>query len=109
MAVMDGWVYHLQQDATVGAHETNRPNSLHLSVGDPNGNSIGFSWDALWPGARPKVLMTGTDRKCRIWTWLPITVSSNPQLVISYKAQNSVQWRDPRYGNVLAMLPYLSQ
>ncbi len=102
-AIMDGWLYHLQQNAKVGAHEVDKPNKLYQRVGDPDPTkySTGIGWDALWPGARRTGASAWVHSDAQSMDMAAYNSGSNPQLVISYKLHNAVQWRHPRTGAVL--------
>ncbi len=101
MAVMDGWVYHLQQDARVAAHQTDKPNVLHQSVGDPVKYSTGIRWDALWPGTTRPGSAAWVEPASQPMDMAAYNSGSNPQLVVSYRDHNVVQWRAPQTGQVL--------
>jgi hypothetical protein len=106
MAVMGGRLYSLQQDAWVSHHSVDQPNVGWSSVGVTvsaagNGDFVGDRWDALWPAT--------TRGDPNAWAFLseqPMDLAafdkgSDPQLVISYQNQNTIQWREPSKGAVL--------
>ncbi len=104
MAVMGGRLYALQQDGWVIHQGVDEPNWPWSSVGAAsNGDFIGSRWDALWPGApRP-----GSD-DYRDSPALQMNMDlaahdngNNPQLVITHRDQNTVQWRNPATGAVV--------
>jgi hypothetical protein len=100
-AIMDGWIYHLQQNAKVGAHEVNKPNKLYQSVGIPTKYSTGIGWDALWPGARRTGASAWVHSDAQSMDMAAYNSGNNPQLVLSYKLHNAIQWRSPQTGTVL--------
>jgi hypothetical protein len=100
-AMMDGWLYHLQQNCRVGAHETNKPNKLYQSIGDPTKYSTGIGWDALWPGTRRGGMSAWVETDAQFMDMAAFNSGNNPQLVLSYKNHNTIQWRHPQNGTVL--------
>ncbi|HEX8528483.1 MAG TPA: FlgD immunoglobulin-like domain containing protein, partial [Cytophagales bacterium] len=91
-----GNLYHLQQDGYVGYHPVNAPNRLYQSVGVGK-NQTGRRWDAQWPGTK----------RAGGYAWLPVKAQSMDMaahdgvMVISYRDQDAVQFRQPDDGAVL--------
>jgi hypothetical protein len=94
--ISKGNLYHLQQDGYVGYHPVNAPNRLYQSVGVGK-NQTGRRWDAQWPGTK----RAGSN------AWRPAKAQAmdmavhNGVMVISYRNQNAVQFRQPDDGAVL--------
>lgn len=101
MASMNGNLHWLQQNCYVATHGTNSPNTMHQSVGVPGAPwNTGYRWDALWPGdTRPgSESWSGAENPMDMAAH---DTGSNPQLVLSYRDHDAVQWRDPQSGAVL--------
>ncbi len=104
-ASMGGQLYGLQQDAWVSYHGIHTPNGGWSAVGVTpsavgNGDYIGVRWDALWPGAKrgDSGAWAGAENSMDLAAF---DAGNQPQLAISYRDQNAVQWRNPSDGTVL--------
>jgi hypothetical protein len=95
--ISKGNLYHLQQDGYVGYHPVDAPNRLFQALGVGK-NQTGRRWDAQWPGTK----RAGAN------TWRPAKAQGmdmavhNGVMVLSYRDQNAVQFRQPEDGTVLA-------
>jgi hypothetical protein len=105
MAVMNGQLYSLQQDGWVSYHAADKPNWGWSSVGVTasaagNGDYVGVRWDAQWPGSirGDANAWAGPENSMDLAAY---DSGNNPQLVISHRDQNIVQWRNPSDGAVL--------
>ena len=104
-AVMNGTLYHMEQDQYVGGHGVNTPNSGYARVGyRPNcsANYVGFYWDFLWSGdtrgngwddnlVGPSYTYSRSDMAA-----YDCGGAIGEQLVISYNTHNAVRWFTPK-------------
>jgi hypothetical protein len=99
MASAGDKLYSLGQDAQVYVHGRDEPNARHQSVGGSGPYHTGYRWDALYPGdARPHPDDWQEDQPMDMHVRV---VGGQPQLVITYRDHDRVQWRDPLTGAVL--------
>ncbi|MBL9167660.1 MAG: DUF4082 domain-containing protein [Verrucomicrobiales bacterium] len=94
LAIMDGWVFHLQQNYILGGHPIDQPNGPDRPVGRiPCSPSIpvGFRRDAAWPGDP----IPGGDTQLADMDLAARLVAGERQLVLSYLNHHEIQWIDP--------------
>ncbi len=103
MAVMDGWVFHLQKNGRLGAHPITTGGDINQSVGvGTNIVTKSFQWVAAWNGRLMKKY-TETDDLTEYWSeptaqtmdMAAYNATGKPaQLVVSYRKYNAVVWFD---------------
>jgi hypothetical protein len=108
IATMDGQLYSLQQDGWVSYQGVDQPNTGWSAVGATpatagNGDYVGVRWDAQLPGT-----IRG-DANAWAGPEQPMDLAAfndgiSPQLVVSYRDQNAVIWRDPATGVVAGLV-----
>ncbi|QHT65777.1 hypothetical protein GXP67_03385 [Rhodocytophaga rosea] len=96
--ILEGKIYGLQADGYVSFHSTSEINRMYQSVGT-SANYVGSRWDALYPGkTRPG---RGQIAMMQLMDMAGARIATTSHLVISYKEQNLIQWRNPANGAVL--------